>query len=173
MLLFGALVLIQGVHVFEHVVQLLQVTVFGVPDDDALGLLGYVFAIQGTEEWLHLVFNSLYLLGLYALLPGLWRRFPAIVPPWALAAYVAGVTLESWHIAEHAVIISHVVANGGCPCPGIGDARLGVSDTYLHFFYNVSVYAAVVATFWRTRRSLLAQGRLVDAPPRLVPPSPA
>jgi hypothetical protein len=31
------------------------------------------------------------------------------------------------------VIISRVIANGGCPCPGIGDAALSISDTVLHF----------------------------------------
>ena len=45
------------------------------------------------------------------------------------------------------MIISNVVANEGCPCPGILDARLAMSDTYLHFFYNVAVYEAVVVAF--------------------------
>jgi hypothetical protein len=45
------------------------------------------------------------------------------------------------------VIIANVLANGGCPCPGILDSRTGVSDTYLHFGYNAAVYAAVVFAF--------------------------
>ena len=61
---FAAVVAIQGFHVFEHIVQLTEVFVLGVPDDDALGLLGYVFEFQGTEEWLHLVFNLSYLGGI-------------------------------------------------------------------------------------------------------------
>jgi hypothetical protein len=36
-----AVVAIQGGHVVEHIVQLLRATVFGVPDDRALGLLGW------------------------------------------------------------------------------------------------------------------------------------
>ena len=56
--LFAAVVAIQGVHVIEHVIQLFQVYVFGVPDEDALGLLGWFFHPNGTEEWLHLGFNS-------------------------------------------------------------------------------------------------------------------
>ena len=51
---------VQGAHMVEHVVQLLQVTVFGVPDDDALGLLGYVVQFNGTEEWLHLGYNAVF-----------------------------------------------------------------------------------------------------------------
>jgi hypothetical protein len=147
MVFFAALVVIQGVHMFEHVVQLLQVTVFDVAEDDALGLLGYVLAIQGTEEWLHLGFNGTYLLGLLALVVPLWRRVPTLLPMSAFAIFAAGVALETWHGAEHAVIIANVLANDGCPCPGIVDSRAGISDTYLHFAYNAAVYAAVVATF--------------------------
>jgi hypothetical protein len=63
-----AVVAIQGGHVVEHVVQLLQVFAFGVPEQDALGLLGYILQFNGTEEWLHLGYNTLYLLALYALI---------------------------------------------------------------------------------------------------------
>jgi hypothetical protein len=48
-----AVVAIHGGHVVEHIVQLLQVTVFGVSDAKALGLLGYLLQFNGTEEWLH------------------------------------------------------------------------------------------------------------------------
>jgi hypothetical protein len=141
-----AVVAIQGVHVFEHVVQLLQVYLFSVPDDDALALLGYVFQVQGTEEWLHLVFNLLYVGSLYALLFPLRRlHLAGTLPTWALAAFVGGVLLESWHVVEHLVIIANVLRNSGCPCPGIGDAALGVTDTQLHFAYNLLAYAATLA----------------------------
>ena len=39
---FVAVVVVQGAHLIEHIIQLLQVEVFGVPEDDAFGLLGYV-----------------------------------------------------------------------------------------------------------------------------------
>jgi hypothetical protein len=137
-------VVVQGGHVIEHIVQTLQVFVFAVPEDDALGLLGYVLQFNGTEEWLHLAFNSVYLLSLYALILPLWRITPAVLPTWAFAVFVAAsVWVETWHMVEHGVIISNVIANGGCPCPGIGDAALGVSDTLLHLFYNGVAYAGV------------------------------
>ena len=145
---FAAVVLIQGIHVFEHIVQLIQVYVLGVPDDRALGLLGYVLQLQGTEEWLHLGFNSAYLLALYLLVIPLIRVRGTEVPGWAVVTFVAGVVLESWHVVEHGVIISHVIANHGCPCPGIGDAATGLSDTVLHFFYNALAYTAAVVPFW-------------------------
>jgi hypothetical protein len=147
--LFTAVVLIQGVHVVEHVIQLAQVYLFGVADDDALGLLGYVFEFQGTEEWLHLVFNATYLLALYALVLPMRGHVPSTIPLWAFAVFLAGALgLESWHVVEHSVIIANVVKNSGCPCPGIGDVALGVTDTQLHFVYNAVAYAATVTPFW-------------------------
>jgi hypothetical protein len=144
---FIAVVAIQGIHVFEHIVQLVQVFVIGIPDDRALGLLGYVFQFQGTEEWLHLVFNVTYLSALLLLVRPLRRQVPDTVPRWAFAAFLFGVGLEGWHNVEHAVIISNVVRNGGCPCPGIGDVALGITDTVLHFFYNTIAYGATLPAF--------------------------
>lgn len=155
--LFVGTVIVQGTHVVEHIIQLIQVYVLGIPDDEALGLLGYVFQFQGTEEWLHLVFNVTYLVALLLLVVPLRSVVPHTVPRWAFAAFLFSVGLESWHNVEHAVIISNVIANGGCPCPGIADAALGITDTVLHFFYNLIAYAATIPAFWfywsRTRPS--------------------
>ena len=115
-------VVVQGAHVIEHIVQLLQVTVFGVPEDEALGFLGYLIQFNGTEEWLHLGYNVLYLIALYVLTIPLWRITPGILPVGAFWTYLAAsVWIESFHMVEHGVIIRNVIANGGCPCPGIGD----------------------------------------------------
>ncbi|HEV8535085.1 MAG TPA: hypothetical protein VGR87_05110 [Candidatus Limnocylindria bacterium] len=154
--LFTAVVVIQGIHVVEHIIQLIQVYVLGIPDDLALGLLGYVFQLQGTEEWLHLVFNVSYLLALLLLVAPLRRAVPGTVVPWAFYTFLFAVGLEGWHNVEHAVIISNVIANGGCPCPGIADAALGIGDTVLHFFYNLVAYSATLPAFlyfWRNRPS--------------------
>jgi hypothetical protein len=43
--------------------------------------------------------------------------------------------------------------NNGCPCPGIGDAALGVTDTVLHFIYNAVVTSAILVPFWYVARS--------------------
>jgi hypothetical protein len=145
--LFIGVVAVQGIHVVEHVIQLIQVFVLGIPDDLALGLLGYVFAFQGTEEWLHLVFNVTYMTALLLLVAPLRGVVPDAVPRWAFAAFLFGVGLESWHNVEHAVIISNVIRNAGCPCPGIGDAALGITDTVLHFFYNLAAYVATIPAF--------------------------
>jgi hypothetical protein len=162
--LFTAVVVIQGIHVIEHVIQLAQVYVFGVSDDDAFGLLGYVFQFQGTEEWLHLVFNVTFLLALYALVLPMRGFVPQTIPVWAFGVFLAGaIGLESWHVIEHSVIIANVIKNSGCPCPGIGDAALGVTDTQLHFVYNAVAYAATVTPFWFLTRGPQARWRAATA----------
>jgi hypothetical protein len=161
--LFGVVVIVQGVHVIEHIIQLIQVYGLAVPEDQALGLLGYVFQFQGTEEWLHLVFNLSYVLTLYAFLFALRRMTPDRVPVLAFTIFAVGaVGLESWHVVEHVVIISNVIRNSGCPCPGIGDAALGVTDVVLHFIYNIAAYVATLPAFW-----FVVHGR--PAQPRLLP----
>jgi hypothetical protein len=150
----SAVVLIQGGHVIEHIVQLAQVFVFGVPEAQALGLLGYVLQFNGTEEWLHLGYNTFYLLALYALIVPLWRITPGLLSYWAFGFYIAAsVWIETWHIVEHGVIIANVIANSGCPCPGIGDVALGLSDTVLHFFYNAIAYAGLAYAYVLVLRS--------------------
>jgi hypothetical protein len=160
--LFVGTVIVQGTHLVEHIIQLIQVYVFRIPDDEALGLLGYVFQFQGTEEWLHLAFNATYLTALALLVLPLRRMVPQTVAPWAFAVFGAGVALEGWHNVEHAVIISNVIANGGCPCPGIVDAALGVSDTVLHFFYNLVAYLSILPPLWYLTHSRSSSARPVE-----------
>jgi hypothetical protein len=150
---YAAVVAIQGIHVVEHVIQLVQVFVLHVPEQKALGILGLVFQFQGTEEWLHLAFNASYVIALIVIAWGFFvsRAARSIVPGWALVVFlVVGVLLELWHLNEHIVIISHAIANNGCAfdgCPGILDQRMGVSDTVLHFFYNALAYTGTIIPF--------------------------
>ena len=117
--------------------------------DDALGLLGYVFQLKGprsgstcSSTWL---FSRRY--GFCSDRSRL-RVHPSF-RNWAyLVCVVGAVGLETWHEVEHLVIISRVLLNNGCPCPGIGDAALGVTDTVLHFIYNAVVTSAMLLPFW-------------------------
>ncbi|MFN0029925.1 MAG: hypothetical protein ACKV2O_22455 [Acidimicrobiales bacterium] len=152
---FVAVVVVQGVHLIEHIIQLLQVEVFDVPEDDAFGLLGYVVNFNDTEEWLHLGFNLAFVLSLCVVALGMHHLTPAGSRSLPRAAWysfvIGGVGLESWHITEHVVIITNVIRNSGCPCPGIGDRALNVSDTRLHLGYNLIAYAATVIGFVAVR----------------------
>ena len=75
----------------------MQVFALGIPDKDALGLLGYVFQFQGTEEWLHLVFNTLYVVALIAIAFGFFLSPAArsIVPGWALVTFLCLASCSS------------------------------------------------------------------------------
>ncbi len=155
---YAAVVGIQGVHVVEHIIQLIQVYRFGIPSEKAFGLLGYVFNFQDTAEWMHFVFNLSYLITIYLLVVGARQLMLAgTVPKWAYQLFLfLGAGLETWHMIEHVVIMYHVIVNSGCPCPGIGDAALKVSDVQLHFVYNTITYVSVVLTLvylHRSRRS--------------------
>lgn len=157
---FAVVVAVQGVHLVEHVLQLAQVHLLGVPEDDALGVLGWVFELDGTEEWLHLVFNTLFLASLWMLAVPLLRGAIGQVPVWALAVFVvAGLGLETWHTVEHSVIIRNVIRNDGCPCPGIVDQALGITDTTLHFFYNALAYVATLVPYYFVRRQRVSLTR--------------
>ena len=151
---FTACVLvIQGVHVGEHVIQLFQIHRWHT--HNTMGLLGYVLQLQGTAEWMHLGFNVTYLASLVVIVFGLHDRVQAGLldkAPYAVFL-VMGLALETWHCIEHAVIAYHIVRNGGCPCAGILDPVLGVMDASLHFFYNSVAYVGTlvpfVAMWWR------------------------
>jgi hypothetical protein len=153
-----AVVAVQGVHVFEHVVQLFQVHHHS---KNTLGLLGYVFMFQGTAEWMHLVFNVAYMVALYIIAIGLRDhvRLGSLAPRPYAVFLVFGVALETWHSIEHAVIVKHIIENDGCPCPGILDPVLGVMDAQLHFGYNAVAYAGTIVPFIAMRRSSTAPRR--------------
>ncbi len=42
--------------------------------------------------------------------------------------------------------------------PGIGDRALNISDTYLHFVYNIVAYAGTVTPFWFIYKRRVASG---------------
>src|SRR6185436_2753126 len=98
--------------------QLIQVYVLGIPDAVSLGVLGYFLSLQGTGEWLHIVFNVSYLSCLVVITWAFWRSPVArsVVPLLAMAAFIFfEVSLQRWHVVEHIVIIANVIANNGCP----------------------------------------------------------
>lgn len=155
----GVLV-VQGLHVVEHVIQLMQVHVWH--SDNTLGLLGFVLQFHGTAEWMHLGFNVAYLIALVVLAVGLWDRVRErrLSSSRYLTFVVGGVALETWHCVEHTVITYHMVRNGGgCPCPGVLDPLLGVMDAQLHMGYNAVAYSATLVPFIASPLTVLRAGR--------------
>jgi hypothetical protein len=151
---FTGVVIAQGLFAIEHAIRLVQVYSFGMPEDGALGLAGYVAAARGAEEWLGLALNAAILLALgMAVLP-LGRLAPRTMPCWAFGAYLGGgVGLSIWQLAERLVIIARLFASGTCPCPGILDDTLGLPGTVLQFIYNLVACLATLLPFWWLRRA--------------------
>ena len=54
----SAVVAIQGGHVIEHMIQLVAGVRIRRAGGRSAGLLGYVLQFNGTEEWLHLGYNT-------------------------------------------------------------------------------------------------------------------
>ncbi len=157
--LFYVLVVTQGGHVVEHIVQVTQIHVVGTPPKQARGVFGAL-----DLEWVHFVWNTWVLVAV-ALLVVRFRRNPWL---WATLAFAA------WHEAEHAYLITKYIATG---MPGhSGLAAMGgtfggglpIARPDLHFFYNVIETTPLIAGFvYQLRRTYDAW--LSRAFPRLGP----
>lgn len=147
-LLVGVL-LVQGVHVIEHVIVLGQVYLAGTSVPQAHGLLGIAFEIRGNTAWLHLGFNLLYGMLLYLVAWHLWPLRRTVIPMWAWVYFATvGLALQTWHVAEHVVMIRNELANAGCPCDGVVDSDLGVPGPVLHLAYNGATYLGLLVAAW-------------------------
>lgn len=149
---FWVLVVIQGGHVFEHIVQMVQIHVLGWPPARSHGIFGAL-----DTEWVHLVFNTL-VLGLVALLLYRFRT-----NGWLWVALVAAV----WHQVEHVQIMYVYLTTGVGGTPGllssggvIGDG-VPVTRPDLHFLYNVvettPMFVAFAYQLRRTHDAWLAR----------------
>ena len=143
--LFYALVVTQGGHCLEHMVQMVQIHVLGLTGPDARGAFGVL-----DIEVVHLVWNTWVMLAVGLLL---WR-FPGNG-----ALRLTGL-LAGWHTIEHAYIFSVYLSTGLSGTPGLlaqGGALFGgfpISRPDLHCLYNiVESVPLFVAFFARVRRS--------------------
>ncbi len=149
---FAVLLATQAGHVLEHVAQIVQLHVLGLPAREARGIVGAL-----DLEWVHFAW-SLWILA--AVVP-LLRRFSRA--RWlALAAELA-----IWHAFEHVAITSVYVATGVVGTPGLlaaGGAIAGglpIPRADLHFVYNAMITIALLLAFRAEtlrRRPALAWG---------------
>jgi hypothetical protein len=128
LVLFYLLVFGQGGHVLEHVAQMIQIHVLGIPAPHAHGIFGAL-----DIEWVHFVWNT-GVLAAVLLLVARYRR-----NPWLWLA----LALAAWHETEHLYIFSLYLRTGLPGNPGLL-ARGGVlggglplSRPDLHFLYNL------------------------------------
>jgi hypothetical protein len=126
--IYFVFIALQSVHMMEHVAQMVQIHLLGRQFSASHGIFG---AVMDTE-WLHFLFDSLWIPGcmvyLLMLYGGrdrwLWILFPLAV----------------WHCAEHVVIIDYYIRTGVVGSPGIlasgGLIGSPLSRPDLHFLYN-------------------------------------
>src|SRR5437879_3531283 len=149
---FAALLVVQGLHSVEHVMQLVQRYVLHEPSPQ--GLLG-----RWTNlEWMHLAYN----VALGALLVAMFVRFRMWRRAWRspLLGWIALVAATAFqlglHVPEHAVRIYEFLRYGWNPAPGIlGHTPLHGTGPFdlllLHFWYNAIVTTLLAVSFFSYR----------------------
>jgi hypothetical protein len=139
----GLLVLaVQGFHVIEHMVVVVQVTALGTGLDEAHGLLG----AQVDFEWLHFSYNLAFLGALVTLLAYGWGATLAARRGPPMAALAAAVALQTYHVGEHVLRIYQYLTSACNPCEGlIGQLVLFI---WPHFFFGLIGYIAFVAFYF-------------------------
>jgi hypothetical protein len=181
-----SVLLIQGFHVIEHIIVVVQVEALGMPVARAQGLAG----AQIDFEWLHFGYNASFLAPIALLLAYGVRSGGARGATVMLAGALA---LQSYHVGEHLVRVVQYVNTGCTPCVGlIGQVVLFI---WPHLLFGLLGYAAFAYAYFaygmhrrliprRTRReqvdgappappALAPQPRiLVVAPALLEPPAP-
>ncbi len=152
---FAALLVFQGLHEIEHIIQMVQVYLLDEPG--AAGLFGAIFNV----EVIHLSYNAWFLALALTVTGGyvVWHR-RELAPGRALAALlVFGTAVQSYHVVEHVVRVGQFLQSGVDGTPGI----LGqyVDLVLLHFLFNTVAFMPFVAVFVAAKayRGLLTQGR--------------
>ena len=140
-LAFLALILLQGVHELEHVVQVTQRFVLGNPT--GAGILGSWLDIEPVHMAYNTGFLALivlcYLMGGF---PGeVRRRHP--VTFW-LMTFV--LLFEGYHVLEHVVKMAQFLETGMNGTPGI--VGQFVNLVWLHFTYNTVAYLPLLVVFF-------------------------
>lgn len=145
---FLALVLIQGFHEIEHVVQVAQRFALGIPNGN-----GVVGSLADVEP-VHVAYNTLYLalllvvyvqLGLHGPGPSPYGRLVTGLLTFALA-------FQMWHELEHVFKLVQYVAlgvngTGGIFGQGPGAVLPLLPIPLLHLAYNTVAYLPALAAF--------------------------
>ncbi len=142
--LFLLIIGIQGFHVVEHIVLVIQVQALHMGLAEAHGLLG----ARVDFEWLHFSYNSAFLGALILILAyGLRHRqeLPAAtgIPGMALAGAVG---LQTYHVAEHVIRIVQYYQTGCTPCVGL-IGRV-VPFIWPHLFFGLIAYIPMVVCYF-------------------------
>lgn len=135
--IFMATVVIQSLHMVEHIAQVIQK--FGLGWKEAHGIIGVL-----DLEWVHFIYNTALLITLYIL----FFKYSRLLKAGGNVLYgifVADVVLQSYHVIEHLVKINQHLQTGQQGTPGI----LGnfVNPILFHFWMNLAVLALITIPF--------------------------
>jgi uncharacterized membrane protein YfhO len=139
--MFALTVLIQAVHLVEHVAQVMQKFVFHIAP--AHGLIG-----QLDLEEVHFAFNLLYLTALMVVMVG-WLYYGSQLcsKQKMLSAMLIGtVAVQSYHMLEHSVKLAQFISTGMQGTPGI--VGMHVDGVIFHALMNTAVFLPVVVVFF-------------------------
>ncbi len=141
-LLFFEMLILQGIHEIEHIVQVVQRTMLGI--GNGAGMLGSAFDIEPV----HMIYNVLFLGLLWAVYAGC-KANPSAIPMnhdavmrWLQVSFF----FQIWHTVEHVVKMYQYFTLGVNGTPGILGYWIPV--VYLHLGYNTLLYAPVVIAFF-------------------------
>jgi hypothetical protein len=143
---FLALVLVQGFHELEHVVQVVQRLALGIPNGN--GVIGSLVDIEPV----HFVYNSLYLgllIAVFALL-GLHRDGPTEHGRLVAGLLTLALAFQMWHELEHVFKLTqyfalHLNGTGGILGQGPGAIVPLYPIPLLHLAYNTVAYVPALA----------------------------
>ena len=138
-LTFLGLVLFQGAHEMEHIVQVFQRYVFGIPK--GAGILGTWLDIEPV----HFVYNMIFLFFIFATF---WKAgFLKSANRHGLVYWLVAFALawEGWHMVEHVVKIIQFIDWGRNGTPGILGYFFNL--VWLHFTYNTVVLIPIIVAF--------------------------
>lgn len=146
--LFYVLVVTQVGHLFEHVSQMVEIHVLGIPALAARGIFGAL-----DVEWVHFAWNS----GVIAIVVILLLHFRQ--NPWLILT----AALAGWHEVEHLYIMAAFLSSNVPGGPGLLAAGgaigggLPLTRPDLHFLYNLVETTPLVIAFGYQAKRLFAQ----------------
>jgi hypothetical protein len=130
---------VQGFHMLEHVVQVIQVNVQDA--EVRRGLAGAVF----DTEWVHFGYN----LSVLVFLVWAWRVIARLDPSdrGAATSYgfvLSALVIQSYHLVEHLAKILQHVTSGLDPAPGLIGDQFGL--IWFHYGINLAVFTGFAAS---------------------------
>ncbi|GIH76711.1 hypothetical protein [Planobispora longispora] len=134
-------------HWAEHVVQAVQVYVWGWPLSEARGVLGIPFPWLVTSEWMHYGYALIMLVGLIMLRKGFAGR--------SRTWWNISLGIQAWHHLEHLLLLLQKLSGlylMGKPAP-TSLLQLVLPRMELHLFYNALVFVPMVVAMLLHRSS--------------------